>query len=185
MKCKVEISARHIHLSGEDFGLLFGKSEPTKIRALSHNQDYCDEVVSISGDKNKLDNIRLVAPLRDQSQVEISMSDAIFLGINAPLKLSGDTPGAKVKIAGPAGSFEKDIAIVAKRHLHCDPKSAEELGISENDIISAKIIGERGLTFDNVIVRIADSYELALNLDNDEGNAAGISKIGECELIIG
>lgn len=185
MKCKIEISARHIHLSEDDFKILFDKSDPTKVRDLSQKQIYCEETVTIVGDKNKIENVRLVGPLRDQSQVEVSFTDARFLGIDIPLKVSGDLPGAKIKIIGAAGKLEKDIAIVAKRHLHIDPITAEDIGLNDGSIISAKIENERGLIFNNIIVRISDQYELALNLDTDEGNASGINNNGECELIIG
>lgn len=185
MQCKVEISARHIHLTREDFEFLFEKKEPTNLKQLSQNQFYCEETVIISEGKKEIKNVRLVGPFRDQSQVEISFTDSKLLGTSVPLKHSGEIPGAKIKIIGPVNSLEKEIAIVAKRHLHVDPETAESLGIKNDDQISAEIKSERGLVFNNITVRVSDSYELALNLDTDEGNACGIQKDGECELIIG
>lgn len=180
----IEVSARHIHLSADDYALLFGSEKPKEIKELSQKDIACEEAVTASGSKSTISNIRLIIPFREKSQLEISQTDAIKLGIDAPLKISGDLPGERVKIIGPRGTIEKDIAIVAKRHLHLPIKEAAEMNLSNNQIIKLKTTGERSLIFDNIIVRIKDNYSKAVHLDTDEANAAGISEETTGALII-
>jgi len=93
-------------------------------------------------------------------------------------------PGAEIKVIGPAGEITKEIAIVAKRHIHISPQQAEVLGLNINDQISVKVLGERGLVFENVIVRIEKDFSETIHLDTDEGNAAGVTKDSEGEIIV-
>jgi len=184
MKILVEVSARHIHLSEADFRSLFGDKAPTEIKALSQQDTSCEETVEIVGPKSSISNVRLLIPFREQSQLEVSRTDCYFLGVDAPLKLSGDLQGAKVKVIGPAGSIDKDIAIVAKRHLHLPPEEATKLNLKKDDIVSVKIPGERASIFSSISVRIKDIYSPAVHVDTDEANAAGLSEATECELIL-
>ena len=182
-KIPVEVSARHCHLAKEELEKLFGKDyELKKIKQLSQPSDFaCEETVSIKAGEKTLENVRIVGPLREKTQVEISLSDSLYLGIKPEIRLSGDLQGTSgIVIFGPAGSVElTEGLIVAKRHIHCATTEAKELGLKDNDIVSVKIEGERGLVFDNVVVRIKDEYKLCLHLDTDEGNACGINKVGE------
>lgn len=184
MQVKIETSARHIHLTAEDYKILFGDKEPTVMKELGQGEKACDETVEIVGAKANLSNVRLLIPFREKSQLEVSKTDCFFLGLDAPLKLSGDLPGALIKINGPVGNIEKNIAIVAKRHLHISPSEASGLGISDNDSISVKVSGDRGLVFSNVIVRIKDTFSLTVHVDTDEANAAGLTSDATGELLI-
>lgn len=188
MKIKIEVSARHIHLSEDDFVKLFGHNEKLSVASkLSQEDDFAtDKTVKISTPKNCYENVRVVGskPFRTSTQVEISKTDAIFLGLDAPLKISGDLPGSIVKIIGPNGTIEKDCAIIAKRHLHLPPEKSEELNLRNNDMIKLKVLGERGLEFDQIVVRVKSGYTPVVHLDTDEANACNINKTSEGELIL-
>jgi putative phosphotransacetylase len=178
----VEVSARHIHLSQSDLETLFGKDYKLKpLRKLSQADDFAaEEKLDLRVNDKEIKGLRIIGPGRDKSQIEISQSDAVALKINVPLRASGDvegTPGAT--LVGSQGSLElKEGLIIAKRHLHANPEEAQSLGLSDGEIISLKIEGERGLVFNQVIVRVSQDYNLALHVDTDEGNAAGITKEG-------
>ena len=184
MEMKVETSARHIHLTEEDYKILFGSDEPTPIKDLSQQDKACEEMIEVVGPKSTLQKVRLIIPFREKSQLEISKTDCFALGIEAPLKISGDLPGASVRISGPLGKIEKDIAIVAKRHLHLPPDEANKLGLANNDKVEIKVKGDRGLTFSDVIVRIAENFVPSAHIDTDEANAAGLTADASGELII-
>lgn len=184
MEMKIETSARHIHLTAEDYKTLFGADEPTPIKDLSQKDKACNEMVSVVGPKSTFEKVRLIVPFREKSQLEVSKTDCFALGIEAPLKVSGDLPGASIKITGPLGKIEQDIAIVAKRHLHLPPDEADKLGLANNDEVEIKVKGDRGLTFSNVIVRIADSFVPFAHVDTDEANAAGLTADATGELIV-
>lgn len=184
MDIKVETSARHIHLTEQDFKTLFGDKEPTKFKELSQGDFSCEEAVEIVGPKSSFKKVRLLIPFRDYSQLEVSRTDCFALGINAPLKISGDLPGSNVKIIGPAGSIEKEIAIVAKRHLHIPPDEATKLSLNDDDIVDVKIPGDRSLVLSNIIVRVQEAFSTAVHIDTDEANAAGIEGNVNGELIL-
>jgi len=186
-KVLVEISSRHIHLSKEHVDVLFGKDYQLKIhKKLSQPEQFAakEKVNLVNGDK-RIDNIRIVGPERDQTQVELSKTDAVNLNINAPLKISGDleeTPG--IVLEGPKGSvvLEKGV-IVAKRHIHVSEEQAEKLGIKDKKYISIRIDGEKETVFNKLLIRIGPNHNLAVHLDTDEGNAACINKKTFGELI--
>jgi putative phosphotransacetylase len=183
MKIPIEVSARHCHLSKKDLESLFGKEyQLNKIKQLSQPEEFaCEETLTIQVGSKTFEKVRIVEPLREQTQVEISLTDTIGSGVVPPVKLSGDLESSSpVTLTGPEGSVELQKGlIIAKRHIHCATAEAEELGLKNNDIVSVKIEGERGLIFDNVIVRVKDDYKLSMHIDTDEGNASGINKIGE------
>jgi putative phosphotransacetylase len=185
MQVKVEVSARHIHLTRQDIDILFGKDYKLKsLRKLSQSDDFAaEEKVSLKTEKSNL-SLRVVGKERKYSQVEISMTDAINLGIDAPLRISGELENVpKFRIKGPAGEAEVPV-IIAKRHLHISSEKAIELDLRGGDKVSVKIEGERKLIFKNVIVRVAENYMLACHIDTDEGNSCGFGKIcGEGELL--
>lgn len=188
-KVSIEVSARHIHLCQKDLDKLFGSGYELKIKKdLSQEGEFAaEETITMVGPKNKIEKIRVVGPLREKTQVELSYSDCFFAGIDAPLRLSGDVAGsAGAKIAGPAGEVElKEGVIVAKRHLHLNPKEAKELNLKNNDLVKVKVIGERGLVFDNIVVRIKSNFRKSAHIDTDEANAAGLGKVcGRGELIL-
>ena len=176
-KVMVEVSARHIHLSQEHLEILFGKGyELTPKKDLSQpGQFACEERVKVVGAKKELAGVSILGPVRPNTQVEISLTDARALGISVPVRESGDIAGsAGVKLVGPAGEVEiTEGAIAAKRHIHLDPETAKQLDVSDKQIVSAKVCtGERSLTFDEVVVRVSEKFAPAIHIDTDEANAA-------------
>jgi len=186
-KIPVEISARHCHLSKEDLEKLFGLGYELKIlKQLSQRNEFAsEETVIIEFGSKRFENVRVAGPTRQQTQVEISLTDAIGSGVIPPVRLSGDIKNSSpVVIIGPVGRVElAEGLIIAKRHIHCATNQAVELGIKDGDNISVKVGAERSVTFHNILVRVKDDYELSLHLDTDEGNAAAINKIGEGEIL--
>ena len=178
MKVLVETSARHIHLTEEHIEAHYGKGAAlTKKKDHSQPGQYaCEERATIVGPKKSIPNVIILGPARPASQVEVSFTDARTLGIQAPVRESGDVAGSGAcKIVGPAG--EVDIAegvIVAKRHIHMTPEDAEKYSLSDKQVVSVKIDSDgRSLIFGDVVVRVSPSYALAMHIDTDESNAAG------------
>ena len=183
VKIPVEVSARHCHLSQADLEKLFGAGHQLQnMRQLSQPSDFaCEETVDIQVGSKKFEKVRVVGPLREQTQVEISLTDAVGSGVMPPVRLSGNLQGtAGVILQGPAGTIElSEGLIIAQRHLHCAADEAKKYKLKAGDVISVKIEGSRQVVFGKVRVRVRDDYKLCLHLDTDEGNAAGINKIGE------
>ena len=178
IKIQVEVSARHIHLSQKDLDVLFGKKYYLKkLKDLSQHGQFAakEEVASV---KNKEFSFRIVGPVRKESQIEISRTGAIDLGIDVPLKLSGDLKKVKslIEVKGPKGKV-KVKAIVAKRHLHCLLEEAKRLGLKKNQKVKVLIKGERELVLHNVIVRPEEEYNLSCHIDTDEANASGLGSV--------
>ena len=175
----VETSARHVHLTESDFKILFGNEATLTVKKnLSQPGQYaCEERVSIVGPKKEISGVSILGPFRSASQVELSATDARSIGLPIVIKESGDlrgTPGCK--IVGPKGSLElQEGVIVAKRHIHATSEDAKKLGVKDKDIVSVKInTPERSLIFGDVVVRVSDSYALAMHIDTDEANASGM-----------
>ena len=186
MKTNIETSARHLHLTREDFILLFNKEKLSVRNYLFSAKDEfaANETVEIVGPEGRLLNVRIAGPFRDHSQVEISKTDARNLGIDAPLRLSGDKNGAPIRVIGPKAEFTKNLAMVPKRHLHLSPKLAEKVKLKHSEQVKIKIGGDRGLVFDNVIVRVDQRYKNHFHLDTDEANAAGIDGASQGEILL-
>lgn len=184
----IGISSRHIHLSQADTRRLFGPGyQLTVLKQLNQPGEFAArETLQIIGPKGSLQGVRIIGPLRRQSQVEISRTDAFTLGLNPPLRDSSqlqDSPG--VALVGPAGSLSlKEGVIIAARHIHLQPAEAERWGLKNGDRVSVRVDGERGLTFGNVLVRVQDNYRLEMHIDTDEANAGGI-KNGDTGRIVG
>ncbi len=187
-KILVETSARHVHLTEADMEILLGKGNSLTVKKMlsQPGQFASNERISIVGPKSTINNVLILGPTRPATQVEISLTDARTLGINVPVGESGDIAGsAGVKLVGPAGEVEiKEGAIAAKRHIHLDPATAEELGVNDKQIVSAKVCtGERSLTFDEVVVRVSEKFAPAVHIDTDEANAAGCAGEVYAEII--
>ena len=176
----IEISARHVHLSKDDLEILFGKDYKLKnIKQLTQPSDFvAEETVDLKSGDKEIKKVRVVGPERNQTQVEISMTDAVSLGVVPPIRISGDLKGsAKITLIGPKGVVDlNEGLIISGRHIHCNETEAKSLGIKNKDKVSVKVEGERSITFHNIAIRIGDKYKLCLHLDTDEGNAAGINK---------
>lgn len=174
----VGVSARHVHLTQKDVELLFGDGyKLTKKKELMGGQFACNEQVTIVGLKLRaIENVRILGPARKASQVEISSTDALKLGINAPIRESGNTVGsAPIALVGPKGAiYLKEGCIIAKRHIHMPPKAANEAGVKNGDSVSVKVDNERGTIYNNVQIRVDDSFTLEMHIDTDEANAAKI-----------
>jgi propanediol utilization protein len=171
----VGISNRHVHLSRQDMDILFGPgSELTRMKAVKQpGQFAAKESVTLRGPKGELERVRILGTLRAKTQVEISHTDGIRLGLAAPLRMSGnldDTPGAE--IIGPGGTLKLDRGvIVAWRHVHMLPETAAEAGFRDGDVVEAVISGERAGILGNVVVRAVNASALELHIDVEEANA--------------
>lgn len=180
-KVLVEISARHVHLSQEDLEALFGKGyELTVKKELSQPGQYaCNERVRVIGTKGEFPAVSILGPVRSATQVELSLTDARSIGVNAPVRESGDVAeSGSCKLVGPAGEVELNEGVIAaKRHIHATTADAEKMGLTNGEIVSVEIPTSNGrnLTFGDVVVRVSDSYALAMHIDTDEANAAGMA----------
>ena len=174
----IGISNRHIHLSRADMDVLFGKgSELTWKQDLKQPGQYaCQETVIVRGPKGEFKKVRVLGPLRPETQLEISKTDSFTLGVSTPVRESGDlknTPG--IEIIGTAGSVKKDYGvIVALRHIHMSTEDAKKFGVKDKDVVDVIVGNEtRKAILTNVLVRVSDKFVLEMHLDIDEGNAVG------------
>lgn len=172
MKVLLGISNKHVHLSTEDYKILFGDEPLGNMKDLVQPGQYAsDKKVTVKTEKRAFDGLRVLGPLRSYTQVEVSKTDSIALGINPPIRNSGDLEGsAIVTIIGPCGEVTKPCCIIANRHIHITPKERKEMGLVDIDKVSVKVEGEKSTTFDNVWLKEDDSYALELHLDTDDGN---------------
>lgn len=184
----VGVSNRHVHLSVNDIELLFGSNYTlTPYRKLSqYGQFAAEEQVALLGSKGIIRNVRILGPARDDTQVEISITDGYQLGIHPPVRLSGlieKSPG--ITLIGPTGCVSLiEGVIVAKRHVHMSSQDAIKFGVKHGDILLLETLGERSMIFSNVTVRVSENYQLDFHIDLDEGNAAGL-KTGDQVRVIG
>ncbi|MCK4521305.1 MAG: phosphate propanoyltransferase [Nanoarchaeota archaeon] len=184
----IEVSNRHVHLSREHIDALFGKDYKLNLdKNLSQpGQFAAKERINLINGSKRIDNVRILGPERKYSQVELSRTDAMFLKIDAPLRISGDiekSPG--ITIEWPKGTLKlKEGVIIARRHIHLTEEQAEKLGIKNQRFVSIKINGEKETIFNKVMMRIGNNYSLAVHLDSDEGNAVCINRKTFGELIL-
>ncbi|WP_276352420.1 phosphate propanoyltransferase [Cohnella caldifontis] len=186
-KVPIGVSARHIHLKPEHVEALFGPGyRLAEWKPLSQpGQFAAEETVAVYGPKGSFPKVRILGPARKLTQLEISRTDAFALGIDAPVRESGNiegTPG--VRIVGPAGEVTVDQGvIVAARHIHFHTSDAEQWGIRDKQMLKVRVGGERGIVFEQVLARVSDSFALDMHIDTDEGNAAGV-KTGDFGVIL-
>jgi putative phosphotransacetylase len=186
-KIPVGVSGRHLHVSREHLDVLFGEGyQLHPVKDLSQpGQFACQEIVDIVGPKGSFKNVRILGPERKKTQIEVALTDAIKLGINPPVRDSGDiaaSPG--VTIVGPKGSVNLEEGVIAaKRHIHMTPADAQTFGVKDKDIVKVRLGGERGLIFDEVLIRVNDQFSLEMHIDTDEGNAAMAKTGGQVEII--
>ncbi|MBR5135105.1 MAG: phosphate propanoyltransferase [Clostridia bacterium] len=179
-KVLVETSARHLHVSQKDLEILFGEGyQLTPKKDLSQpGQFACEERVDVVGPKKTIPGVSILGPVRPDTQVELSLTDARSIGVAAPIRESGDIAGSGAcKLVGPKGEVEiTEGVIAAKRHIHMTPADAEVFDVKDKDIVSVKIDDNgRGLIFGEVVVRVSPSYALAMHIDTDESNAACVA----------
>ena len=180
MEVLVETSARHVHVTQEVLETLFGKGyELTKKKDLSQPGQYaCAERVDIVGPKKTLSGVSILGPIRPETQVELSLTDARSIGVAAPIRESGDIAGSGAcKMVGPCGEVElSEGVIVAKRHIHMTTADAAAMGLTDKQVVSVKVPSNgRSLIFGDVVVRVSDKYALAMHIDTDESNAGCIA----------
>lgn len=183
----VGVSGRHLHLSQDDLDTLFGKGyQLTPMKDLSQPGQYAaKETVEVSTEKGSFKSVRILGPVRKQTQIELALTDAVKLGVNPPVRDSGDlkqSPG--LTITGPKGQVTiQEGVICAARHIHMTPADAECLNVKDKELVSVKVEGERGAILCNVLVRIHDTFQLEMHLDTDEGNAV-MAKTGDVVAIV-
>ena len=180
----VETSARHVHVSQADLETLFGAGyQLTHKKDLSQPGQYaCAERVDVVGPKKTQAGVSILGPVRKETQVEISLTDARSIGVNAPIRESGDTAGSgSCKLVGPCGEVELTQGVIAaKRHIHMTPADAAELDVQDKDIVCVKVLTDgRNTIFGDVVVRVNENFALAMHIDTDESNAACAGAEGE------
>jgi putative phosphotransacetylase len=184
----VNVSARHCHLTQEAVEALFGKGHQLQVLKwlYQEGQFAAKETVTLIGPRSRvISNLRILGPCRTLNQVELAYTDAIALGFEIPLRLSGDikdTPGCM--LMGPAGFFEmKQGVIRALRHVHMHPDDAAFYGVKQGDEMRLKVGGPCGVIFDKLLCRVDPAFKLEVHIDTDEGNACNLQPHTPCELI--
>ena len=190
------VSNRHFHLAQSDLERLFGSGyQLTKLKDISQKGQFAaNETLTVVGPKGRIANVRIVGPTRGQTQLEISRSDAITLGINPPVRYSGDLKGsAGVRLIGPQGELElKEGVIIPQRHIHMSPEDAKRFGVRDRERVIVAPLPKlatpgsesRDVIFDNVLIRVDRNFVLDFHLDTDEANAAGLGN-GDHVRIVG
>jgi len=187
-KIPVGISGRHLHLSQEHLEILFGKGyQLTKLKDLSQPGQYaCEEKVDVYSPAGKLQaGVRILGPVRSQTQVEISRSDAIRGKFVAPVRSSGDVKGSgAARLVGPKGEVEiTEGVIIADRHIHFSPEEAKEFGVQDRELVSIYVEGEKSGILGNVLCRVSPKFLLDCHLDTDDGAAFGLSNGDQVTLV--
>ncbi|HHV79044.1 MAG TPA: phosphate propanoyltransferase [Firmicutes bacterium] len=177
----VGVSARHIHVTQEDLETLFGPGyKLTKRNDLSQPGQYAaNECVAFVGPKGKFDNVRILGPVRSKTQIELSATDARKLGVDPPVRDSGDVAGSPgLTVIGPKGKLDlKEGVILAKRHIHATPEDAARVGLKDKDIVAVKVLkGNRKMIMGDVLVRVRPDFKWEMHVDTDEANAAGLAQ---------
>ena len=179
-KIKIEVSARHCHLNERVFKKLFGKNASlSPMKKLSQTGEFAaKETIGIKTGKGEFARVRIIGPLRPYSQVEISGTDAIKLGLTPPIRMSGNLESSLgATLLGPnANAKIKEGVIIANRHIHANFQEAKKYGLRNGQIVQVEIKGTRSLIFDKVKVKLDKNYSLVMHIDTDEANAAGIKR---------
>jgi putative phosphotransacetylase len=186
----VEVSARHIHLKQSDLEVLCGQGfVMEKVRSLSQPGQFVSNVrLMVVGPKKSIDNVVVLGPVRPASQVEVSATEARILGITPPIRESGDIQGSSpITIIGPKGQITlTQGCIIAKRHIHMTPEDAMTFGVKDKQVVSVKVTNAfRSLIYGDVVVRVRSDFALAMHIDTDEANAAGLNGDTQGILIVG
>jgi propanediol utilization protein len=184
----VNVSARHMHVTPSDLETLFGPgANLTKLKDLyQHGEFASEQLVTLVGPRQRIiPNVRILGPTRDYTQVELSYTDGVYLGLDLPLRVSGDhagTPG--ITILGPAGAITINSGVIrAQRHVHMSTEDMSFYGVRDGDEMKLKIDGPCGVTFDNVKVRYHPKVILEVHIDTDEGNACDLESATRMELL--
>ncbi len=186
MKTNVGISNRHVHLTDEDYKLLFGDEEVKKRNDLKQPGMFaCEQVVTLRTPKKEIPKVRVLGPFRNYTQVEISKTDAYSLGIDPPVRNSGDLVGAaEIEIVGPCGSITRNAAIIATRHIHVNEEIRNEKGLVGIGKVSVRKVGEKGAILEDVYLKDSVEAYFELHLDTDDANALLLKQDDELEIIL-
>lgn len=184
---EIEASGRHVHLSQQDLEALFGAGyQLNRVKDLSQpGQFVCAERVSLEGPRGSISNVVILGPVRPESQVEISLTDAVALGVTPPVRLSGDvqgTPGLTLRRGERVLRLERGL-IAAKRHIHMTPEDARRFGVEQGQSVRLRCFTSRPLVFSQVEVRVSPKFATVAHIDYDEANACGFQK-GDRGLIL-
>lgn len=184
MEVSLGVSNRHIHLNEEDYNILFGDTKIEKVKDLVQTNQYASNLyVNLKTSKNEIKDVRLVGPIRNYTQVEISKTDAYYLGINPPVRDSGDLDSASiVTIIGPNGTITKPIAIIATRHIHISPEEMKKRYLEDVKEVSVTFNGEKSVTFHNVKLKVEEEGVWELHLDTDDANGS-LLKTGDIGIV--
>ena len=186
MEIKVGVSNRHIHITEETYKKLFGTSNIEMERKLTQSLDFAStSKIILKTDKNIITDVRVIGPFRKYNQVEISKTDAYFLGLNPPIRESGDLDNSEsITLVGKKGEIKvENCCIICNRHIHLSPIELQELGLNENDKVSVKINNETGGIIDNISLKVQDDFHLELHLDTDHANTFNLKNDDYVELI--
>ena len=173
MKVILGVSNRHVHLTREDYVTLFGNDNIEKVKDLVQTGEYASaSKVTLKTSKNVLNNVRVLGPFRSYSQVEISKTDSYFLGLNPPIRNSGDLDNSEeITIVGPCGEVTKRCCIIATRHLHINHEDREKLGLLNKEIISIRVVSqEKSAVLEKVYIKETEKGVLEVHLDTDDAN---------------
>lgn len=184
---KVGVSQRHIHLSREDLDVLFGKDyELTKLKPLMGKEYAAKEVVTLVGRSLKpIEKVRVLGPVRKNTQVEISRTDTFVLKVSPPVRPSGEVEGSeRLVVVGPKGTiYLKQGVIIANRHIHMPPKVAEMYGIKDNDRVDVVVDGEKPTEFFDVQIRVRDDFDTEMHIDTDDANSSALKNGDKVRII--
>lgn len=175
----IAVSARHCHLSEKDFHCLFGDDcKLEKWKDLSQPGEFAShQLITIQGPKGKIESVRVLGPFRKETQIEISQTDSIKLGVTPPIRLSGQLDDSSpITLIGPKGVLHKEKGlIIAQAHIHMSPDDAKQFQVYDGDIVGVEVNTSRPIQFLNVVVRVSENYVLEMHIDTDEANAAAFT----------
>ncbi len=184
---KVGVSARHVHLSQEDLETLFGKGAELTVKKQLMGREYAsDQLVTLVGPSLRaIEKVRVLGPVRKNTQVEISRTDTFVLKVSPPVRPSGEIEGSeKIVIVGPKGTvYLKQGVIIANRHIHLTPEYAQKHGIKDNDYVDVLVESIKPTKFFDVQVRIRDDFNVEMHIDTDDANSAGIKNGDNVKII--
>jgi len=184
----VEISNHHVHLTGDSLDILYGKDyELTKLRDLSQPREFAsnERVSIVSANMKVIEKVRILGPLREYTQAELSITDGYFLGLDLPTRISGNIKGSPpIILIGPKGVLTlSEGAIRAARHIHMTSKDVEHYKVKNGDRVTVEVSGEHGVIYKDVVIRVSQKSKLSLHLDTDEANAGNIKGIGLARIL--
>lgn len=187
MEVKVGVSNRHVHLCERDLKILFGENYELEVKKMlvQPGEFASNSVVTIKTEKSEISNVRVLGPVRSYTQVEVSKTDAFKLGINPPVRDSGDLAGSEgVTLIGPNGSIDlKEGCIIATRHIHITPDQMVQFGVEGMKSVNVKLPGEKGGILYNVQFKVSPNYAFEMHIDTDDANAHLISSGDVVEII--